>query len=391
MSGREQRPLIAHVLHRFDTGGLENGVVNLINHLPAGAYRHVVIALTDVTDFRHRLQAPDVECIALHKPPGQGARIYPQVWRLLRRLQPAVVHSRNLAALEMQPAAWAAQVPVRIHGEHGRDIEDLHGTSRRHQHIRRLYAPFVHRYVALSQDLAGYLTGPVGIAPGRVRQIYNGVDARRFHPSADGPSSIAGCPFSAPAHWLVGTVGRMQTVKHQMLLVRAFVLALQQQPTLRARLRLVLVGDGPLRAQAQALLAEAGVADLAWLPGERSDVPVVMRGLHAFVLPSLAEGVSNTILEAMATGLPVLATAVGGNAELVQQGQTGLLVPSDDMPAMAEALCRLAQQPQLAASMGAAGRAAVDARFSLQAMVAAYDALYGEHLQRAGWRVDRLG
>lgn len=383
--------MVAHILHRFDTGGLENGVVNLINHLPAGAYRHVVIALTEVTDFRRRLQSPDVECIALHKPPGQGARIYPQVWRLLRRLQPTIVHSRNLAALEMQPAAWAARVPVRIHGEHGRDIEDLDGSSLWHQRIRRLYAPFVHRHVALSQDLAGYLIERVGIASGRVRQIYNGVDAQRFHPPADGPDPIPGCPFSAPAHWLVGSVGRMQTVKHQTLLARAFVLALQQQPSLRARLRLVLVGDGPLRAQAQAMLADAGVADLAWLPGERTDVPAIMRGLHGFALPSLAEGVSNTILEAMATGLPVLATDVGGNAELVQQGHTGLVVPSDDAPAMAQALCQLAQQPQHAAGMGAAGRVAVDARFSLQAMVAAYHALYLEHLQRVGWPTDRPG
>lgn len=388
-SRAESRPLVAHLLHRFDTGGLENGVVNLINHLPVDSFRHVVIALTDVTEFRKRLRAADVQCIGLHKPPGHGAWIYPQVWRLLRRLQPAILHSRNLAALEMQPVAWAARVPVRIHGEHGRDVEDLDGTSRRHQQIRRLYAPFVHRYVALSHDLAGYLVDRVGIAPARIRQIYNGVDAHRFHPSAGGPLPIDGCPFSAPDHWLVGTVGRMQTVKHQTLLARAFVLALQQRPDLRTRLRLVMVGDGPLRAQAQALLAEAGVADLAWLPGERSDVPVIMRGLNAFVLPSLAEGVSNTILEAMATGLPVLATAVGGNAELVRHGQTGLLVPNDDVSAMAQALCHLALQPQSALSMGVAGRAAVDTQFGLRAMVAAYHTLYSEHLQRAGWVLDQ--
>lgn len=384
-SRAESRPLVAHLVHRFDTGGLENGVVNLINHMPAAAFRHVVVALTEVTDFRHRLQSPDVECIALHKPPGQGARIYPQVWRLLRRLKPAIVHSRNLAALEMQPVAWAARVPVRIHGEHGRDIEDLDGTSLRHQRIRRLYAPFVHRHVALSQDLAGYLTERVGIAPGRVRQIYNGVDAQRFQPPSAGPDRIPGCPFSATAHWLVGSVGRMQTVKHQTLLARAFVQALALQPELRARLRLVMVGDGPLRAQARAVLAEAGMADLAWLPGERSDVPAIMRGLNAFVLPSLAEGVSNTILEAMATGLPVLATAVGGNAELVQHGQTGLVVPSDDVHAMAQALCQMALEPRLAVRMGEAGRAAVDAQFSLRSMVAAYHTLYAEQLQRAGW------
>jgi len=184
----------------------------------------------------------------------------------------------------------------------------------------------------------------------------------------------------------VGTVGRMQTVKHQTLLARAFVLALQQQPALRERLRLVMASEGPLRAQVQALLADAGVADLAWLPGERSDVPAVMRGLHGFVLPSLAEGVSNTVLEAMACGLPVVATRVGGNAELVDDGRTGMVVPSDDVAAMADALCHLAQQPQEAARMGSAGRQAVEQRFSLKAMVGAYQALYDRQLQRAGWR-----
>jgi len=344
----------------------------------------MVVALTEVTDFRKRLHDPAVECIALHKSPGHGARLYPTLWRLLREHRPDIVHTRNLAALEMQPAAWAARVPVRIHGEHGRDVSDLDGDNVKYQRVRRLYAPFVHRFVALSQDLQGYLTGRVGIAPGRIQQIYNGVDAQLFSPAASGPAPIPGCPFAAPEHWLVGTVGRMQTVKHQTLLASAFVLALQQQPALRTRLRLVLVGEGPLRAQAQALLAQAGVADLAWLPGERADVPAVMRGLHAFVLPSLAEGVSNTILEAMACGLPVIATAVGGNAELVQQEQTGLVVPSDDVAAMAQAMCRLAQQPRDAARMGAAGRTAVEQRFSLQAMVAAYQAMYDAALGRRG-------
>ena len=377
MSVPSKPPLICHIVYRFAVGGLENGVVNLINHLPVGAFRHVVIALTEVTDFRQRLEAPDVECISLHKPPGPGAKIYPQVWRLLRRLQPAIVHSRNLAALEMQPVAWAARVPVRIHGEHGRDISDLDGSNPRYQRIRRSYTPFVQRYVALSQDLQGYLVDRVGIDPGRIEQIYNGVDAQRFSPPSGGvPLPIPGCPFVAPAHWLVGTVGRMQTVKHQTLLARAFVQLLQQQPALRERLRLVLVGEGPLRAEAQTLLQQAGAADLAWLPGERSDVPAVMRGLHAFVLPSLAEGVSNTILEAMACGLPVVATAVGGNAELVAHGRTGLVVPSDDQHALARALGQLAQQPLYAAQMGVAGRAEVEHRFSLQAMVLAYQTLY---------------
>lgn len=378
-----QRPLVMHLLHRFDTGGLENGVVNLINHMSPDAYRHMVVSLTEVTDFRQRLRRGDVECIALHKPPGHGARLYPRLWRLLRQCRPAIVHTRNLAALEMQVAAWAARVPVRIHGEHGRDVEDLDGSSIRHQRLRRLYSPFVHSYVALSQDLAGYLSGRVGIAPGRVHQIYNGVDVQRFHPPSGGPQPIAGAPFAAPEHWLVGTVGRMQTVKNQVLLARAFVRMLQLQPGLRQCARLVMAGDGPLRGQVQSILEQAQAADLAWLPGEISDVPAVMRSLHCFVLPSLAEGVSNTILEAMASGLPVVATDVGGNRELVAHGVTGEVVPSGDVDAMAFALQRLAADPLRGVAMGCAGRDAVEGRFSLQAMVSAYQSLYDQALAAA--------
>jgi sugar transferase (PEP-CTERM/EpsH1 system associated) len=374
-------PLIAHVLHRFDTGGLENGVVNLINHLPADAYRHVVIALTEVTDFRQRLRRSDVDCVALHKAPGHGARLYPRLWRLLRQLRPAIVHTRNLAALEMQPAAWAAGVPVRVHGEHGRDVEDLDGLSVRHQRIRRLYAPFVQRHIALSRDLQDYLVQRVGIAAERIDQIYNGVDDLRFQPAPEGPRDRDAMPFGG-AHIVFGTVGRMQTVKHQGLLARAFVQLLQRAPALRDRARLVMLGDGPLRPVVQAQMADAGLADLAWLPGERSDVPALMQAMDVFVLPSLAEGISNTILEAMACGLPVVATAVGGNPELVAHERTGLLVASDDADAMAQALRQLVDAP-LRLRYGAAARAEVEQRFSLQAMVSAYQGVYDRALRDA--------
>ncbi|MBN8511170.1 MAG: TIGR03088 family PEP-CTERM/XrtA system glycosyltransferase, partial [Burkholderiales bacterium] len=353
----DPRPLIAHVVYRFDTGGLENGVVNLINRLPAHAYRHVVVSLTEVTDFARRIRRGDVRCIALNKRPGQTWWLYPRLLRLFRELRPAIVHTRNLAALEVQPAARLAGVPVRVHGEHGRDVGDLDGSNRTYQRLRRLYRPFVQHYVALSRDLQQYLVDKVHVPPERITQIYNGVDTRRFHPAPGGPAAIDGCPFTPGRHWLAGTVGRMQTVKNQPTLARAFVRALELRPELRGRLRLVLVGDGPLKAACEAVLADAGARDFAWLPGERADVAELMRGLQAFALPSLAEGVSNTILEAMASALPVLATDVGGNGELVDPGATGLLVPPADVDAMAEGLVRLAGDPQGAAAMGRAGRA----------------------------------
>jgi sugar transferase (PEP-CTERM/EpsH1 system associated) len=374
--GSDKRPLVLHVMYRFDTGGLENGIVNLINHMPAQAYRHAVLALTEVTDFRHRIQRTDVEFFALHKPPGHGVWQYPKLFKLLRQLRPHIVHSRNLAALEVQVPAWAAGVPVRIHGEHGRDVGDLDGNNVTYQRMRRIYKPFVHRYIALSRDLDDYLVHKVHVPPSKITQAYNGVDTDRFCPAPDGKQAIAGCPFDPAQHWLLGTVGRMQTVKDQTMLAQAFVQALQMDPTLKQRLRLIMVGDGPLRAQAQGILEAAGVAGLAWLPGERNDVADIMRGLHAFVLPSLAEGISNTILEAMASALPVIATAVGGNADLVEQPETGCIVPAANVDAMARELAKLANDPENSENMGRAGRQRVLNAFSMQAMVATYQGVY---------------
>ena len=373
-------------MHRFDVGGLENGVVNLINHMPTDAYRHAILALTEITDFRKRIKRDDVQFIALKKPPGHLYALYPRLFRLFRELRPAIVHSRNLAALEVTVPAWAAGVPVRIHGEHGRDVGDLDGNNRKYQWVRRLYNPFVSHFIALSRDLESYLVERVGVPPHKVAQVYNGVDAVTFH-LGDGLPSIEGCPFRRPEHWLAGTVGRMQTVKDQPLLARAFIRALELDPALKGRLRLIMVGDGPLRAEAQRLLDQAGVADLAWLPGERHDVPDILRGFDCFVLPSLAEGISNTILEAMASGLPVIATRVGGNPELVIEGKTGQLVPTGDPEAMAAALIAYARNPEQARAVGQAGRAEIERRFSMEAMVAAYQGLYDRLL----FGSDRLG
>ena len=369
------RPLVAHVVYRFDTGGLENGVVNLINRMTD--WRHAVIALTEVVPaFAARVSNPEVEFVSLHKPPGHGWKLFPAMRRELCRLRPRVLHTRNLAALEMQiPAAWVG-VPLRVHGEHGRDAHDVDGSVRRYQWLRRAHRPFVHHWVALSRDLAAYLEQRAGVPPQRITQIYNGVDAQRFAPVAR-RAMIPGCPFGDDGGLcLIGTVGRMLTVKAQPLLARAFVRALQLQPALRSSARLVLVGEGPLRAECEAVLDAAGCRELAWLPGGRGDVPAVMQGLDLFVLPSLAEGISNTILEAMASGLPVVATDVGGNADLVADGLSGSIVPPGDVEALAAALLQWAADPARRREAGRRGRATVEQRFSLPAMVDAYRRVY---------------
>ncbi len=377
----DPRPLIVHVMFSFDTGGLENGVVNLVNHLPRERYRHAIMALTRISGFRERVVRDDVEFIALGKKPGHALGLYPRIVGLLRELRPAIVHTRNLAALEVSAPAAIAGVPVRIHGEHGRDVGDLHGTRRRYQWVRRAYRPFVSHYVALSQDLERYLVERVGVGARHVSQIYNGVDVTRFVPVA-ARAAVPGSPFADSKLCVVGSVGRMQAVKAPVLLAQAFVEALALRPALRDRLRLAMVGDGPLRDEAMRTLEAAGMRDLAWLPGERSDVPALLQSLDVFVLPSLAEGISNTILEAMASGLPVVATRVGGNAELVRDGVTGMLVPPANPRALAEALIALAEGPARARAMGRAGRARALEAFSLDTMVSRYATLYDTLCER---------
>ncbi|MET1081684.1 MAG: glycosyltransferase, partial [Burkholderiales bacterium] len=124
MSAHDSPLLVAHVVYRFDVGGLENGVVNLLNRLPYERFRHAVIALTEVTEFRRRVQRDDVQYLALNKRPGHGAKLWPALYRAFRALRPDIVHTRNLAPLEACVPAWFAGVPVRVHGEHGWDVGD---------------------------------------------------------------------------------------------------------------------------------------------------------------------------------------------------------------------------------------------------------------------------
>lgn len=382
--GDDRRPLVVHVVYRLDTGGLENGLVNLINHLPPQAFRHAVVSLTEVTEFARRIWRDEVLCIALHKSPGHAIGLYPRMYRLFRELKPAIVHTRNLAALECVVPAWAAGVPVRIHGEHGRDAVDIDGTNWRLQLVRRIYRPFVTRYVALSRELQGYLEARIGVPPRLVERICNGVDADKFAP---GPKpAIAGYPFDPATHWVIGTVGRMHPIKGHRLLVQAFIQAVRLRPDLADRLRLVVIGDGPQRQVCLDALAQASLAGAAWLPGERGDVDQILRALDCFALPSLSEGISNSILEAMATGLPVLATRVGGNTDLVREQETGVLIDSGDAESMARQLVAWADDPQTAREVGRRGRRSVEESFGLGAMMSAYHALYEGELARVAGR-----
>ena len=388
---RTQAPLVVHVIHRLAIGGLENGLVNLINTTAPERYRHAVVALTDYTDFRSRIQQANVPVIALHKREGKGLRTHLRLWRVLRKLRPDIVHTRNLGTLEyLVPSAFFG-IRCRIHGEHGRDVYDRDGLNFKYNLLRRAMRPFVHRYIAVSVELADWLVDTVGVRRDRVRRVCNGVDIERFRPRTELRRNFGPQGFASSCHLLVGTVGRIEAIKDQLTLVRAFLILIRTDTGARRHLRLAVIGGGALRNEAQQMVSSAGAESLVWLSGERNDVPELMRGLDLFVLPSLREGISNTILEAMASGLPVIATNVGGNPELVVDGETGRLVPPSDPVAMADAIQSYLKDPAKLQRHGQAGRKRVEEKFSIEKMVEGYLGVYDEVLERRGHRAERKG
>lgn len=377
--GRQGRPVtVAHVVFRFDYGGMENGVANLINGSDPERFRHMVIALTEVTSFSERVQPGRAEFFALGKRPGKDLGAYWRLFRHLRRNRPDIYHTRNFGTLDTVAVARAAGIRRCLHGEHGWDVHDPDGTVPKYRRVRRALAPLVTRFVTVSAELRRWLVEVVGIDAAKTEHICNGVDVQRFappDPGFDRGALLPGDVFPSDAV-VLGAVGRFERIKDPLNLVDAFVELAASDPGDASRLRLAYIGDGALRDEALQRLRSAGVAERAWLPGSRDDVPALLGCMDLFALPSLREGISNTILEAMASGLPVIATQTGGNPELVTDGATGRLVAVGDSAALAAAIRDYAVAPELRAAHARAAREDAVSRFSLETMIHRYEALY---------------
>lgn len=375
--------LVAHVVDRLDTGGTGNGLLELIAHMPGDRYRHAVLCLRDGGMVHDALRERGVDVIGLHGRDGAAAGSGPighigrlvRMVRVLRALRPDLVHTRNPGGLEGQLAAALAGVRLRVHGEYGRDPAE----SRRPRPpavLRRMLRPLVGHYIAVSAEQERWLIEQVGAEPSRVSHISNGVDSLEFHPRLGPHAAVGPDGFMRDDAFVIGSVGCMDEAKNDTTLVEAFLRLISSPHASHSRLRLMIVGDGPLRAQCQAMLERAGAGARAWLPGARSDTARLMRAMDLMVLPALAEGGGNVLLEAMATGLPVVATSIGVHRELVQPGLTGILVPPWSPDVMAAAIADYCRIPEMGARHGARARGQVIAHHSLPAMARSYLAVY---------------
>jgi sugar transferase (PEP-CTERM/EpsH1 system associated) len=370
-------PRIVHVIPTLRIGGLEKVVVRIVEHFSQRMWQAVV------TSARKGPVAELIPEETLVVPMGDQHR--PDRWnairlaRLFRRLRPDIVHTRNWSCIDAVIAAKLAGVPVVIQGEHGRDAADPGGKNWCRQRVRQLLSPLITEFVAVSHDLAHWLVEEVRIPARKVHTIGNGVDTLLFSPHGRKEARrTLGLPDESIA---IGTVGRLDPVKDHLGLLRAFSRVISDP-----RLQLFIAGGGPRQTDLARETQSLGLARRVRFLGERDDVPKILPGLDVFVLPSLGEGMSNTILEAMATGLPVIATNVGGNPELVLHEVTGLLVEPRSPTELVAALSRYVNDPVLRTVHGRAARNRAESEFGLCRMLSAYDDLYARHLARWNFR-----
>lgn len=362
---------ITHVVENLNRGGLERVVLDLVRLQQQQGHRCQVVCLFERGALAHELDVAGIPVHACNKRKGLDLKALSHVRRLVRAHRTDVLHSHNAAAHYL---AVLASLGLGV----GKVINTRHGMGgmRRWNRAEMLYRASLVRTDAVAMVCEAASDGALehGLVPHRkLRVVPNGLRVQEFSiatPAArERLRQSLGLP---PRTQLVGTVGRLNWAKDQANLIRAYRRVREQLPDSA----LLLIGGGKLRRELESCAREEGMNGAVHFLGDRSDVRELLQGLDVFVLSSVSEGYSMALLEASATALPIVATDVGGNREIVQHGVTGRVVPARDSEALAQAILDLLRNPQRAASCGAAARLMMETRGSLEAMAARYAALY---------------
>ncbi len=351
-----KRPLqIVHVTLGLDMGGQEKLLVEFAQHADRDRVALHFVSLTSRGVLAEQLQAHGWSVTALEAPQGLRPGLVRQLAGLFRQLHADVIHTHDdRPNIHAAPAAWLAGLPC-LHTRHHQGAH----LSRRQRWLVRAASWCNIRFVCISHDSAAWAARQ-GIARHRLLVIHNGIDLSRF--SYQGPTR----------NGYVVTVARLSAEKSLHTLLDAVALVTREQVSFQLR----IAGDGPCRASLEQQAQRLGIQRHVHFLGQIHHVPELLAGARLFVLPSRTEGISLTLLEAMARGLPVVACRVGGNPEVVAEEQTGILVPAENPKELAQALFRLWTQPDLCATMGMAGRRRVEELFDVRRMVAEYEKLY---------------
>jgi len=363
---------VLHILNSLQVGGLENGVVNLINNLNNNRFDHSIYCIDSIGPMAERIKNP-VSIFSLDKGTRRDYLISLKIAKLIKKIKPNIIHTRNWSAIDGIIGARLAGKRIVIHGEHGREVSDPHGQNGRRKKIRKALSPSVSQFVTVSNELKEWLVRDVGIDPGKVMQIINGVDTDIIEPEDNKEELKLGLGLS-PGTFVIGSVGRLDPVKDHETLLRAFKIAAEKNSS--RKVALIITGSGPLREELKGIAGELNISGSVHFTGERDDVIHLYKCMDIYVLPSIAEGISNTILEAMASGLPVIASRVGGNLELVHQEQTGFFFSPGNIEELASLIDRYAGDGSLVTEHGVNSRQRVVNDFSINQMTDKYANLY---------------
>ena len=351
---------VAQVTLGLEIGGQERLLVEMARQRDRARFDWTVIVLGPRGTLADAIEAAGVRVLPLDMPGGFRPSLWRRLARLFRQERIDVVHTHDdRPLLYGMPAAWWAGVPRRIHTHHHGRLAHI---SWRQRFLMRQASRFAQHFVCVSHDSARYMIEQ-GVSAPRVQTLWNGIDLTRFAyhgPCDDGP---------------IVTVARLSPEKDIATLLYAARHVVAAFPDARFE----IAGDGPCRDELRRLIQELHLSANVTLLGEVHDIPGLLARARLFVLPSQSEGISLTLLEAMARGLPVVTTQVGGNPEVVEAGVTGLLVPARDPETMAQAVGAMLADPVRGRQMGVASRQRVENCFDIRKMMAQYETMYDQN------------
>jgi sugar transferase (PEP-CTERM/EpsH1 system associated) len=364
---------VLHVLNSLQVGGLENGVVNLVNNLDVQRFKHSICCIDSIGPMAGRIKQP-VSIFSMEKGDKRDYLISFKIAGLIKRVKPDIVHTRNWSAIDGIIGARLAGKRAVIHGEHGRESTDPEGKNVKRKKIRKALNPWISQFVAVSNELKNWLVHDVGIHPEKITQIINGVDTDTIKPAENSVQLKKSELGFSPDTFVAGIVGRLDPVKDHETLLRAFKIAHERHNS--RKLALIIIGSGPLDKELKAIAEKLHISDMVRFTGERDDVMQLYNCMDVYVLPSIAEGISNTILEAMASGLPVIASNVGGNLELVDQERTGFFFSPGNCEELAGLFGLYLNNASLVREHGINSRKRSVSEFSIHHMTDKYASLY---------------
>jgi glycosyltransferase involved in cell wall biosynthesis len=363
---------IAHILSSYGMGGQERVAFDLaVSQLRAGC-RVTAVSLAPPPDgpLAAELRTAGIEVARVARPkPGVDPMLVARLAWWLRRHRVDLTHTHNrMALIYGAPAGRLAGAAV-VHTKHGNNPR---GGAR--LRLAKLSGRCVNAFVAVSPETAAFARKRNEVDERKLLVITNGIELGRFHPEPTARERVRRELGIDAGVWLIGTVGRVAPEKNHALLLRAAA------PLLGPRHRLVLAGDGPLMGSLKDLVAELEIGAFVHLLGARGDVPDVLNALDVLVMSSSTEGLPLVVLEAMATGLPVVSTRVGGIPDVLDEGQTGFLVASGDEAALRDRIAQLHADPAGTRAAGAKARSVAVARYSGERMQRDYLELYARVL-----------